>query len=102
MTDGTLTVQCHPIWKDDMAVEYAYENRQQFMRAALSSELTFIREDYTWIMQHTIEDKITLTIQMSYNGAVAVQAFSGSFHLTDCTINVDDEKIKVKPQTDDR
>ena len=102
MTDGTLTVQCHPIWKDDMAVEYAYENRQQFMRAALSSELTFIREDYTWIMQHTIEDKITLTIQMSYNGAAAVQAFSGSFHLTDCTINVDDGKIKVKPQTDDR
>lgn len=103
LIDGSRSREVHPIWKDDLALEYAYESRQMFMRAGLSGQLTFVAGDYDFIMATNFENKITLRIMVAWNeGDTAVQYWQGMFHLTDCTIHTDDKKIVVKPQIEDR
>lgn len=91
-----------PDWKDDLAKEYAFEQGQMFRRASLSGSLVFLNEDYDWIMARGIEAKIICTVRVQWqsNGAYT-DYWRGSFHLTDCTINTDDRKITVKPNTED-
>lgn len=101
LSNGTDLQVAHPNWKDDLSIDYAYENNQKFMRADLSGQLTFMNEDYTWILSQGIETKIYITIYVSFDGGTAQMAWSGMFHLTDCTINVDDKILKVKPQKND-
>lgn len=92
-----------PIWKSDMAKEYAFEQGQMFRRAALSDALVFLKDDYTWIMSQPFERKIVVTLQVDWDeDGTFVNYWRGSFHRTDCTINVDDMKVKVKPVVEDR
>ena len=93
----------HPIWKDDMALEYSYESNQMFKRAQLSGNLIFVGADYDYIMSTVFYDEIELEVLVSYdNGGVWSSFYTGIFHLTDCEVNVDDKKITVKPQIKDR
>lgn len=94
--------EVHPIYKDDLSKEIAFETGQYFRRESLSTQLTFIREDYAYIMQQGIETKIHFYIQVDCGDGSWVDYWHGSFHLTDCTINIDDENIKVKPIVEDR
>lgn len=93
----------YPIWKKDLSKEYAYEQNQMFMRAKLTGNLIFQRNDYDFIMAQSIETKIYLTIKVDYNhSGIFTDYWRGSFHLTDCTINVDDKMVTVKPEVEDR
>ena len=94
--------EAHPIYKDDLSKEIAFETGQYFRRENLSTQLTFIREDYDYIMQQYITTKIHLYIQVDWGNGSWVDYWHGSFHLTDCTINTDDKNIKVKPIVEDR
>lgn len=92
-----------PIWKSDMAKEYAFESGQMFRRATLSGDLVFLDKDYDWIMQQPFAAKIIVNLQVSWaNNGVYVNYWQGEFYRTDCTINVDDKSIKVKPNVSDK
>ena len=93
----------HPIWKTDMAKEYAFESGQMFRRATLSGDLVFLDKDYDWIMSQPFSAKIIVNLQVSWaNNGVYVNYWQGEFYRTDCTINVDDKSIKVKPNVSDK
>lgn len=100
---STNTRECWPIWKDDLAKEYTFEQGQYFRRAALSGNITFIAADYDWIMAIPFGTKIDVLLQIQWNQGDSYQDYwHGSFYLTDCTVNVDDKTISVKPDVEDR
>lgn len=100
---GSQSRVSYPIWKKDLSKEYAYEQNQMFMRAKLTGNLIFQRNDYDFIMAQSIETKIYLTIKVDYNhSGIFTDYWRGVFHLTDCTINVDDKMVTVKPDVLDK
>lgn len=105
LNNGVLDVMrnVYPVWKDDLALDYAYENGQMFRRSSLSGQLTFTGDDYEYIVGTPFENTFTLEVTVSYNQGQSFQPFwNGVFHMTDCTVNVDDKTVKVKPQANDR
>lgn len=93
----------HPVWKDDLALEYKRESGQMFMRQALSASIDFIREDYTLIMSATFGTAFYLNIEMSTDGGTTWAVYHRArFYVTDCTINVDQQRISVKPDGYDK
>ena len=102
LSNGLLTHIAIPIWKSDMAKEYAFEQNQMFRRASLSDSLVFLADDYDWIMGQSFETKIFITLQVDWQGnGTFVDYWKGSFSRTDCTVNIDDHSIKVKPNVED-
>ena len=103
LNDGTNNRLSNPIYKDDLALEWAFESQQYFRRANLGGNLVFIGADFDWIMAVDFEQKIMVTIQVDWTNSGTWQNYwQGSFHQTDCTINFDDKKITVKPNVEDR
>lgn len=88
--------EAHPNYSDGLAIDYERESGQQFFRKKLSESITFLGEDYDFIMSRPLED--TLYIDLLESGT---PVFSGLFHRTDCTVNVDDHTIAVTPQPND-
>lgn len=103
LSNGSTTHNAIPIWKSDMAKEYAFEQGKMFRRANLSDALVFLGDDYDFIMSQAFTTKILITIQADWqeNGTF-VNYWNGSFCRTDCTINTDDHSVKVKPTVEDR
>lgn len=100
---STQTHEAFPIWKDDLTLDYAFEQNQQFRRTALSTNIKFVGDDYTWIMNRPFGVKILLTIKAQWtHGAAYEDYWHGAFYITDCTINRDDQSITVKPSVEDR
>ena len=101
---ATATQQrVRPIWKDDLALEYALESGQWFYRKQLSGNLVFLKEDYDLIMQEAFGTKFFVEIMKSNDGGVTWSRYwLGKFTKTDCTVNVDDRKITVKPTVVDQ
>lgn len=90
--------QAAPTYKDDLAKDYEQETNQRFYRAKLSGKLSFIGDDYDYIMSKAFETQYSLLIERSDDwGAHWVKEFGGKFFRTDCTINVDNKKITVQP-----
>lgn len=103
LNNGTSNRLSHPIYKDDLSIEWTFESQKYFRRANLSGQLIYVGDDFDWIMAVSFEQKIMLTIQVDWNGTGSWQNYwQGSFHQTDCTINYDDKKISVKPNVEDR
>ena len=97
------TRNCFPNWKDDLALEYALESGQQFLRAQLSGSLTFLNADYTWIMGKSFGSKFTVQLRVQWQDGGSYSVYwTGVFYHTDCTINTDDKILTVKPTVDDR
>lgn len=101
--NNTYTRECVPNWKDDLSKEYSFETGQLFRRAALSGNITFLGADYDWLMAIPFGAKINveLKIQWVVNGSYQ-NYWNGYFYITDCTVNVDNKSIKVKPSVADR
>ena len=101
--DGQYNRLCHPVYKQDLALEWAFESQQYFRRANLSGQLVFVGADFDWIMSKDFEQKIYVYLSVDWNDSGTWQNYwTGSFHQTDCTINYDDKKITVKPNVEDR
>lgn len=53
---------CYPIYKDDLAIEYALEQNQEFYRGKLSGKLTFQRDDYEFIRSKAFDTQFGVSI----------------------------------------
>lgn len=95
--------EVHPIWKDDLSIDYTSEGTQKFLRGQLSGNLVFVRDDFHFIYNVPFGVEFRIKIQKSVNfGSSWTDYWQGKFVITDCTINVEDEKITVKPTVLDR
>lgn len=102
---GSATATAHainPIWKDDLAIEYARESGQWFHRANLSGSVDLIRDDYTYVTSQSFGTVFYFDVEISDNGASWSLYWRGKFTLTDCKVNVDDKCLTVKPQVVDQ
>lgn len=94
--------EVHPVWKDDLSLEYSRESQQMFMRTALSGSVDFLRGEYDAIMAEPFGTVFYFEIQISDGGQSWSRYWFGKFTITDCKVNVDDKRITVKPQVVDQ
>ena len=91
-----------PIYKDDLTIEYAKENGEMFFRRKLNGYLTFVREDYDFILSRTIEYKFELVLFISYDrGKTWEEYWKGFFYWGDCEFDDDSKKCSVNPSCED-
>lgn len=101
--DSADRTQVHPIWKGDTTLDYKRESGQMFYRKELSSSLTFVRDEYRLIRRQDFETQYSLDCEISTDMGLTWSAyFTGTFYITDCTVNVGNEKLTVKPTLRDR
>lgn len=88
-----------PIYKDDLSLTLTKEQEQRFFRSKLNGRLSFVRNDYDYIMGADFATTFILTIEEKTSDSQTWVLFNKSqFHFTDCTINIDDKRIEVQPQ----
>lgn len=103
LTAGDITQQAFPIYKDDLAIDYALEQNQEFYRGKLSGKLTFQQKDYTFIVSKAFDTQFGLEIFISYDGGQSWASYwRGNFWKTDCEFNEDDQTAIVTPSVNDR
>ncbi len=90
----------HPIYANGFSIVAERESGQVFFREKLSDKLTFVAEDFAWIMAQDFDAVINLIMQIKDNG-VLVKTWQGKFTRTDCTINEVDGILTVTPSTHD-
>lgn len=104
--DEVTLYDVKPVWKGDLCLEYAAESGEQFMRAGLSERIDFVGRDYDRIMgffTSSFSATVHVFLRKSDNNGRSYEGYwHGMFHITDCTINVDDKRINVQPQVVDR
>lgn len=101
-SQSATATEIHPVWKDDLSLEYQKESQQQFFRANLSGSIDLQRDDYTYVMSEAFGTVFYLEIQISDNGVSWSHYWWGKFTLTDCKVNVDDHILTVKPEVVDQ
>lgn len=103
LSAGDDTRQAFPVYKDDLAIEYALEQNQEFYRGKLSGKLTFQKDDYLFIQSKVFDTQFDIVISISYNGGQTWAVYwSGQFWKTDCEFNEDDQTAIVTPDVNDR
>lgn len=90
----------HPIYANGFSIVAEKESGQVFFREKLSDKLTFVAEDFAWIMAQGFDAVVTLIMQIKDNGAL-VKMWQGKFARTDCTINEVDGILTVTPSPSD-
>lgn len=96
---GNTTRAAYPLYSGDLSKDYTLESGQQFFRAALSGDLTFLSDDYDYIVEQSIDTQFKITIYISYNaGANWSVCWTGQFWKTDCSFDVDSKNVTVKPE----
>lgn len=92
----------HAIWKDDLALEWKLESGQMFFRSELSGSIDFIRDDYEYIMSKQFGIWFHVMINIRDGNGGWQTYWYGRFTITDCKIDVDNKKITVKPEVEDK
>ena len=93
------TYEVHPIYKDDLSLDYEKETGQQFFRAKLSSKISLVGTDANRIITAPFYTEFIITIQKSVDmGLTWANYYRCHFYKTDCTINLDDMQVQVQPQ----
>jgi len=101
-TDNDAQV-AFPIYKDDLSLDYALEQGEQFYRGKLSGQLTFIADDYSFIVGKPFDTRFRIEVQISYsNGDSWASYWKGKFWKTDCTFDADAKSVVVTPSLSDR
>lgn len=97
------TQQAQPIYNDGLAKDFEKESGQEFFRAKLSGELTFVGNDYNFIESSSFDTQFGLEIFISYDfGSTWASYWTGTFWKTDCKFDEDARTIKVKPDVSDQ
>lgn len=92
----------HPVYKDDLAIDFEQESNQQFFRRKLSGKLTFVRDEYDWISGRAFDFEYLLKIFISYDGGQSwAEYWNGTFWKTDCEFDADNRNVVVKPTVKD-
>jgi len=103
LSAGNDTRQAFPVYKDDLAIDYALEQNQEFYRGKLSGKLTFQKDDYLFIQSKAFDTQFDVVISISYDGGQTWAVYwSGQFWKTDCEFNEDDQTAIVTPNVNDR
>ena len=68
----------HPIYGDGFSIVAEKESGQVFFREKLSDKLTFVAEDFAWIMAQGFDAVVNLIMQIKDNGAL-VKMWQGKF-----------------------
>lgn len=103
LSAGNDTRQAFPVYKDDLAIDYALEQNQEFYRGKLSGKLTFQKDDYLFIRSKAFDTQFDIVISISYDGGQTWAVYwSGQFWKTDCAFNEDDQTAIVMPNVNDR
>lgn len=100
---GGVEYPAHPIYKDDMALNYELETGQMFFRSKLSGKLTIVREDAERVFNAPFDTEFLLLLYISFDQGVTWSLYHTSkFYKTDCTINYADKKVVINPQVTDQ
>lgn len=103
LTINGVTTDVHPVYKDDLALNYELESGQRFFRAKLSSKVDFIGADAELIINAGFTTEFVVVIECSTDyGLNWSTLHRAHFYKTDCTINLDDRKVTVQPQVLDQ
>lgn len=103
LSAGNDTRKAFPVYKDDLAIDYALEQNQEFYRGKLSGKLTFQKDDYLFIRNKAFDTQFDVVISISYDGGQTWAVYwSGQFWKTDCKFNEDDQTAIVTPNVNDR
>lgn len=88
-----------PVYKDDLAKEYELETNQRFYRVKLSGKISFIRQDYDYIMSQNFESQFYFLMGKSNDGGRTWdnEYYRGKFFMTDCEFDDDNKKCTVQP-----
>jgi hypothetical protein len=92
--EGGTNTTAHPIYANDFSIVVERESGQVFFRRKLSDKLTFVAEDFSWIMAQNFDAVIIVDIFRESDGT---HLFHGKFVRTDCTINGIDGILSVTP-----
>lgn len=93
-----VTPIAYPVYKDDLAKDFEKESNQEFFRAKLSGNLSFVGPDYDWIVGRAFDFQFVITVFISYNaGQTWTQYWRGTFWKTDCDFDDDAKTVSVKP-----
>lgn len=99
--DGVIRT-AKPNYKDDIAIQHALEQGQQFYRSRLSGQLVFQGEDFDFIVDKAFDTQFQIDIAISYDGGETWTGYwEGTFWKTDCEFNLDDRTASVTPQVSD-
>lgn len=92
-----------PVYRDDLAKEYELQSNQEFYRAKLSGKLSFVRDDYNFIVSQTFDTQFGLKIFISYDaGETWTEYWKGQFWKTDCEFDNDNKNLTVTPTVVDQ
>lgn len=93
-----ITPIAYPVYKDDLAKDFEKESNQEFFRAKLSGNLSFVGPDYDWIVGRAFDFQFVITVFISYNaGQTWTEYWRGTFWKTDCDFYDDAKTVSVKP-----
>ncbi len=94
------TRMMRPIWSDKVTREYAKQSGEQFFRASLNGELSFVGPDYDWLMSQDIATTFHLYISISYDFGTTWSTYQVvTFTRLDANINADDMAYRVNTFT---
>lgn len=86
----------HPVWKDNLSLDYKMEQNQWFFRQELSGTIDLIQEDYDLVMAEDFGTQFWVMIK-SYNDlGTDYIVFEGKFTLADCVVDIDNRRLTVK------
>ena len=87
-----------PNYSADLSLEYEKESQQLFFRHKLSGKVTFLGQDYQYIMDQDFETEFFFKIFKSNDGGITWdEYYTGRFMKTDCEFNLDDHTVTVQP-----
>ena len=99
---GTVNVEVHPVYKDDLAKEYQLETGQMFFRGKLSGKINLVGVDADYIINAPFYTEFNLLIQKKTDvDSLWQDYYQCRFFKTDCTINEDNRLVSVQPTTVD-
>lgn len=97
-----LLHKAKPIYKDSLSKTYTKESEQEFFREGLNGEITFMCRDYYFILNRPFDTIYYLDVYWSQDGGRTFNLYvKTKFLRTDCTINVADLSVRVKPDSND-
>lgn len=99
--NGT-TRQAYPVYGDNLSKDYEKESGEEFFRAQLNGELTFERDDYTFILGQAFDTQFGLEVLISYNaGSRWTSYWKGTFWKTDCKFDEDSRTVTTSVTVND-
>lgn len=95
--------QAFPVWRDDVTKDFELQTNQEFYRAKLSGKLTFIMDDYDFIVSQSFDTQFDIKIYISYDaGTTWALYWSGQFWKTNCSFDGDHKKVTLTPEVNDQ